>query len=317
MKSNDNIVFLFSGQGSQYRGMGEKLFRQDAVFRNSLEQSDVIVRKQLNRSLIDELYYVDQYQFDDLLITHPAIVAVEIAMYKVLQGKGINPDYVAGSSLGEFAAGVVSGVWEPESAIEAAIEQAKSIVRNDVPGGMLAVIHEKKSLEPLYLKHQLFLAADNFEGHFTLTGLSQHLDAFQTELDKRDIQFLRLPVNYPFHSPQIECSEHNFTYYTASTLSLAHPDTGFVSGVHNKELSQLPENYFWEAISCYMNFPAMVKYLENKGVCRYIDVGPSGTGATFVKYNLSPSSTSQTFQIMTPYKRELEQLEILQKSLGL
>ncbi|HVI45328.1 MAG TPA: acyltransferase domain-containing protein [Chitinophaga sp.] len=317
MKSKDNMVFLFSGQGSQYGGMGEKLFKKNAIFRNSLEQSEVIVQKQLSRSLIEELYYMDEYPFDDLLITHPAIVAVEIAMYRVLQEKGITPDYVAGSSLGEFAAGVASGVWAAESAIEAAIEQAKSIVSNDVSGGMLAVIHENKYLEPLYLKHQLYLAADNFEGHFTLAGLAQHLDAFQAELNKLDIQFLRLPVNYPFHSPQIEYGRHSFMYNTGSASSLAAPNAGFISGVYSKELSLLPDDYFWKAISCYMNFPATVAYLENRGACCYIDVGPSGTGATFVKYNLNHSSTSHTFQIMTPYKRELEQLERLQGNLRL
>jgi len=114
--------------------MGQKLFEQNAVFRNSLEQSDSIVQKHLSRSLINELYNINQPIFDDLLITHPAIVAVEIAMYKVLQSMSVKPDYVVGNSLGEFAAAVVSGIWSAETAIEAAIEQAKAIVHNNITG---------------------------------------------------------------------------------------------------------------------------------------------------------------------------------------
>ncbi|SFE51916.1 bacillaene synthase trans-acting acyltransferase [Chitinophaga sp. CF118] len=317
MDTNIKIVFLFSGQGSQYRGMGQKLFEQNALFKNSLEQSDRIVQRWLHRSLIDELYGTKQQRFDDLLITHPAIVAVEIAMASVMQGLGVRADFVTGNSLGEFAAGVVSGVWTAETAIEATIEQAKSIVRNNTTGGMVAVMSRKTGfLEHLYLKHNLFLASDNFDGHFTLAGSIQNLNAFQSELEKPGIDFLRLPVNHPFHSPLIENGRNGSIYDMAGMPSLSVPTTGFVSGLQCEELTTLPENYFWEVISKYTDFPKMVKYIEKKSTCFYIDLGPSGTSASFVKYNLDHTSSSQVFQIITPFKREPEQLEKLQEILA-
>src|SRR5690242_15974263 len=126
---SNNMVFLFSGQGSQYRGMGSSLFKNNAVFRRSIEQSDAIVQQLLGRSLINELYFISNPVFDDLLITHPAIVAVEIAMWQVMNDMGLQPAYVTGNSLGEFAAAVASGVWSAEHAVEASVEQAKSVVR--------------------------------------------------------------------------------------------------------------------------------------------------------------------------------------------
>ncbi|MCR6643002.1 MAG: acyltransferase domain-containing protein [Sporocytophaga sp.] len=306
------IVFLFSGQGSHYRGMGQSLFEHNTVFRNSLMQSECIVQKLLSRSLIDELYSGRQEVFDDLLMTHPAIVAVEIAMFQVLQDIGIQADYVSGNSLGEFAAGAVNGVWSVETALESAIEQAKSFTREAIPGGMIAILHhDRKKLESLYDEFGLFLAADNFEGHFTLSGPLQELSSFQTELKKRAIDFIRLPVQYPFHSPLTKGCGMEFIYYMEN-LQLSRPRPGFVSGLMGEEISSLSATYFWEVVSNYTNFPEVVKLLEKKGPCLYIDLGPSGTSATFVKYNLSKTSASHTFQIMTPFRMELQKLKDLE-----
>lgn len=308
------IVFLFSGQGSHYRGMGKTLFDNNTVFRDSLKQSAEIVEKHLHRSLIDELYKIKSREFDDLLITHPAIVAVEIAMYHMLQAMNIKSDYVTGYSLGEFAACVASGVWSPAMAIEACIEQAKCIVRNGVPGGMVAVICPRtEHVEQLYRSHNLHLAADNFQGHFTLSGCVADLEVFQKALDNVGYQSLRLPVSFPFHSPLIDDARHGFSYYMNSITPLSNPAAGFISCLKCEELKILPENYFWDIASEYTNFPNLVKYTENKGPCLYIDLGPSGTMASFVKYNLNAGSLSQTFPIMTGFGREENQLEALQK----
>lgn len=312
------IIFLFSGQGSQYRGMGQKLFEQNPVFKKSIQESEIVVKRLLNRSLVEELYNSKETKFNDLLITHPAIVAVEIAMYKVLKSINILPHYVCGNSLGEFAAAVVSGIWDTETAIEASIEQAKAIVRNDIEGGMLAVIgKERISLEKNYSRHGLFLAADNFKKHFTLSGPNKNLNAFQLELKVLGIQFFRLPVEAPFHSPLVLESINDFNYHMGSVLALKKPKLGFVSGIECKELNRLSDNYFGEIASSYTNYPKTIEYIEKKGSCFYIDLGPSGTSSTFVKYNLKDFSKSETFQIMTPYMREIEQLEKLKITLNL
>lgn len=308
------VVFLFSGQGSQYKGMGQKLFERNTVFRKSLEKSDAIIGKLLQRSLIRELYAKEQMQFDDLLITHPAIVAVEIAMYQVMQHMNIVPHFVSGNSLGEFAAGVVNGIWSEEDAIEASIEQAKSIVRTDMAGGMLAVNSQKEQfVQECYQRHNLYLASNNFEGHITLAGFIDNLNSFEKELQQADVQFLRLPVTFPFHSPLLQIGRYGFNLYMYSRLPLSKPEPGFISGIESKELSFLPEDYFWDVVSKYSNFPKTVNYLEKQGPCFYIDLGPSGTSATFVKYNLKPMSSSKTFKIMSPFRNEEEQLRALQK----
>lgn len=307
------IVMLFSGQGSHYRGMGQQLYEQHAVFRRSMDRSEQIIRKQLNRSLLQELYRNTEEHFDDLLITHPAIVAVEVALYHTLQDLNIQPAYVSGNSLGEFAAGVAAGVWSAETAVEAALEQAKSLLRCEVEGGLLVVLAEREQLTGLYEHYRLHLAADNFPGHFTLAGLAGQLDLFQVELSRQDISFVRLQVACPFHSPLIGVARDNFAFYTAYMPALSVPLVNFVSGVTGEEESLLPGDYFWEAVSSYSCFPDVVRYMERKGPCFYIDLGPSGVSATLLRYNLPASSGSEIFQIMSPFKREMAQLKKLEE----
>ncbi|MFP7654380.1 acyltransferase domain-containing protein [Chryseobacterium proteolyticum] len=310
-----HIVFLFSGQGSHYRGMGRELYEQHPKFKSCLERLDQMVQKQLNYSLIDELYTNTEESFDELLITHPAIVAVEIALYEVLLEMGIKPDFISGNSLGEFAAGVANGVWDAANAVEAAIEQAKSICRADIEGGMMVVFAEEIKLRSLYKQHQLFLASDNFKGHFTLSGKTSHLEVFESKLSEEGISTFRLPVNVPFHSPLMKAAKADFDQYSSSASAFKAPSKGFISGFEAIEINELTADYFWQAISQYSNFTKIIDLLEAKGPCLYIDMGPSGTSAAFVKYNLQPGTSSEVLTIMSPYRREIEQLEKLQQKI--
>ena len=319
MTKNHKVVFLFSGQGSQHHRMGVELYRTNQTFAASIRESDKLIQMHLNRSLTEELYDVaSMFNEDDILFTNPAILAIELAILEVVEELGVTPDYVSGISLGEFAAAVAAGVWSKEMALETAIELAKSVVQSGVRGGMLAVIDGAKDvIVPLLDRHNLHIASENFPGHFTISGDSSHLDAFQQSLAKLDISFLRLPVSYPFHSPLIDQGKAGFLYYTFTAPALTNPSKIFVSGLYNEVRDVLPDDYFWKVASEPSDFISFVKYMETKGPCLYLDLGPSGTIATFVKYNLPESSDSITHTIMTPFHRDAEQLESLKALLGI
>ncbi|MEM0939174.1 MAG: acyltransferase domain-containing protein [Bacteroidota bacterium] len=311
-KKDYQLVFLFSGQGSHYRGMGEKLYKTNPVFTNTLEKSDSYMQKVLGRSLIEELYYKKDADFDDLLITHPAIVAVELALCLALRAEGVVPDYVSGNSLGEFAAAAICGVWSAEKALEAAQIQAKSIVRNNEKGGMLAILDIAPDLlQRLSKSYNLYIASNNFPGHYTLSGATAYLDAVEVELKSLEIPYMRLPVAYPFHSPLLKAGKVEFQQYMSTLESLDQPTKGFISGLYAKELSSLPNDYFWEVVSQPADFGHVVAALEKKAPCLYVDLGPSGTSATFMKYNLEERSNSVAHSIMTPFKQEDKQLQKL------
>ena len=311
------IVFLFSGQGSQYRGMGQRLYENNDVFRSNLQESDALIHRQLNRSLIDEIYHKPTTPFDELLITHPAIVAIELAMLKVMEDAGIAAHYFAGNSLGEFAAAVAAGIWDAGTALEAALEQAKAITEINTQGGMLSVINQKiENWEATFRSHQLYLASENFPAHFTLSGKEADLNNFEYELERQNAIYQRLSIAHPFHSPLIESGASRFNYYLNHLdLPLWVKET-FVSGIKGKVLSALPGDYFWQVARQPSNFIQLTAFLEEQAPCLYIDLGPSGTCANFIKHNLDRTSKSRYISILTPFRKGLEQLEKLKQILS-
>lgn len=306
------VVFLFSGQGSQYRNAGKELFANNEAFRSSIKESDLIFNKYLHRSLVEELYNKENSDFDELLITHPAIVAIEIAMIEVMKSYSIFPDYVFGQSLGEFAAGVAAGVWSAPTAIKAAMEQSKSLIRSNIEGGMLTVIdaeghHKSKTYE----QYNLYLASDNFQRSFTVSGTVANLDQYQKILKREEIIHSRIPVTVPFHSPLINEGLNDFSFYMKQGIDLEVPKVPYVSGLTSNVLTQIDSDYYNKVVSRYFNFSKTISVVEQFGPCLYIDLGPSGTSATFTKYSIPKMSESKIQPILSPFGNELKQLEKL------
>ncbi len=315
MTKTPNIVFLFSGQGSHYRGMGSELFFTDSTFREAVEFGDALVKKQIDRSLIYELYE-RKGKFDDLLITHPAIITIELAMLKLMKKINIQPDLVVGNSLGEFSAGVAAGVWTDDQAIVYSIKRAEAIVQHVTSGGMIAVLHERTpELTEKLSFFGLYLASDNFKGHFTASGLQENISRFKQYLDQQSISYLVLEVAWPFHSPYMEKVKDKYPD-DMSEMPLHHPvKTKMYSPLQEKAITTaINPEYFWHAVSKPFNFGKMLsKIEEDYGPCLYIDLGPSGTMATFVKYNLSSESPSVAIPLLSPFKgveKRLKELRI-------
>jgi bacillaene synthase trans-acting acyltransferase len=306
------VVFLFSGQGSQYRNMGKNLFMNHSTFRSSIEESDLIFQKYLHRSLVNELYCNKDSDFDELLITHPAIVSIEIAMIEVMKSYNIFPDYVFGQSLGEFAAGVASGVWSASTAIKASIEQSKSLTRSNLQGGMLTVINaETHYKSKIYQQYNLYLAIDNFKGSYTVSGTTANLDQYQKILKKEEIMYTRIPVTIPFHSPLIKECLNDFSCYMQQGVDLTLPKIPYVSSLTSDFLTKIDAEYYNQVVSCYSSHSKTINFLEQHGPCFYIDLGPSGTSATFTKYSILKTSESYIHPILSPFGNELKQLEKL------
>lgn len=313
MKSSKRkIIFLFPGQGSQYRGMGKALFENEPRFRTALTKFDGLVQRLTNRSLLKEIYETAG-DFNDLQVTHPAIVSVELAMAELLRSYGILPDHVVGNSLGEFAASSVAGFWPAETAIAASIRQADCVIKNAPAGGMVTVMTAKAEIEDLLANPQLYLASDNFDGHFTLSGKNDVLAQLEKELVRRKINHLRLPVAFPFHSPLMENIYNDEPAFDVLPFGICQDI--FVSGMRAKILNSIPTQYFQQISSSYSDFRKVISLTESTGPCVYIDLGPSGTLANFVKYNQSISRESMIFQVMTPFNRDQLNLERLKNFL--
>jgi bacillaene synthase trans-acting acyltransferase len=303
---------MFSGQGSQYFQMGRELFEKNETFRDWMIRLDDIPRHVSGKSVIEVLYsdvYGKGDRFDRTLLTHPAIFMVEYSLAETLVEAGVRPDMVLGVSLGSFAAAAVAGFIGFEDALTAAVRQAMAFENYCEPGGMTAVLADPGLFAEEMFRGRCELAAVNFSSHFVISTRCAELEAIEAALDKHDISYQRLPVSFPFHSQWIEDAKTPFDSFMRSVprkqgrLPLACCQQTTI-------LSSLHENYFWDVARRPIRFRETIAQLEQQGAHRYIDVGPAGTLATFLKYAV-PETKSAVHAILTPFGFDQKNLAAL------
>lgn len=310
-----SVVFMFSGQGSQYYQMGRELFEQHASFRAHLRELDVAARDLLGLSIIERLYDEQRKKtdvFDQTTLSHPAIFMVEVALAKALADEGILPDYVLGASMGTFAAAVVAGCLDMDQALRAVIAQARVIDARCQPGIMIAILAnpEMHATQP-WLRENSEVASFNFSSHFVVAAPQDRLALLESSLRKENANFQKLPVSRAFHSRWIDEAQAHYRDFL-QTLPLKSAAQPMVCCIQAGLRSTIGQDYFWTAAREPIRFEQTITALEQGQSWRYVDVGPSGTLATFVKYNLSSrASSSDVYSILTPFGQGMKNLQLL------
>ena len=305
---------MFSGQGSQYFHMGRALYDGNHTFRDWMVRLDDIARCWAGKSVIEAVYSGVRGlgdPFERTLLTHPAIFMVEYALAQTLMEAGLWPDAVMGVSLGSFAAATVAGFIGVEDALTAVIGQAIALEECCEPGGMTAVLGDPALFEEDFLGRHSELAAVNFCSHFVVSARRLELAELEAGLRKRDVGYQRLPVSFAFHSQWIDKAQFRFESFMKSVrrkpgqLPLACCDQTAI-------LFELSDDYFWNVVRHPIRFRETTAQLEQKsGARRYIDVGPSGTLATFLKYGMPATTQSTVHAILTPYGLDQKNLATL------
>ena len=296
-------VFMFSGQGSQYFHMGKALYDDNDTFRDWMVRLDDIARQSTGISVIETIY-ADVHgrgdTFDRTVLTHPAIFMVEYSLAQSLIHAGVRPDVVLGVSLGSFAGAAVAGFIGVEDALTAVIQQAIALEERCEPGGMIAVLADPSLFEEDFLSGCSELAAINFSSHFVVSARRTELEVIEAGLKKRNTGYQRLPVSVPFHSQWIDNAKAPFALFMRS-IQRQQCRLPLVCCDQTATLSELSDDYFWNVVRRPIHFRETTARLEQQGAHRYIDLGPSGTLTTFLKYGLPATTKSTMHTILTPY----------------
>jgi acyl transferase domain-containing protein len=311
---NKPIVFMFSGQGSQYYGMGKELFNKHPTFRKWMFKLDGIVRQNIGKSIIDEIYNEKKdktEKFDRTLFTHPAIFMVEYSLARVLLESGIKPDYILGASMGEFCSAAVTNIMTIEDIVESLINQAITLETYCKNGNMIAIIQNAN----LYYENPLLfenseLASINFHSHFVISGEMEKLKFIVSFLKSQNINFQVLPVTYGFHSSYIDSAKKTNIDFLF-TKSFNKPTFPFISCLYGNQVPEIPVEYLWDVIRKPILFQKAIQEMERAQEYIYIDLGPSGTLANFTKQNLSKDSTSTCHSIMTLFNQDYKNLQTI------
>lgn len=311
-KEGRSVVFLFSGQGSQHFQMGKELYLSEPVFKQSLLDLDNIVKRLFGYSVISVMYdskYTKSDKFSDIRYTHPAIVMIEFALSKLLISKGIKPDLVVGTSVGEFASAAVAGVITVEQMIEFVIRQAECILSSCGAGSVIAVLSDFSSIKAAGIDdREIELVSINFENSCVLAGSVRAIKRLRGDLSDRGIACVILPVEYAFHTSLIDPAESHYLSFLKQ-LTTQPAKVPMMSCVNSQAMNSVNADYFWQIARRPILFRQVITKIESgSNNYTYIDLGPSGTLATYVKYLKKSNSSSEAYSILNMFGQDVKNL---------
>ena len=316
------VVLMFSGQGSQYYSMGRDLYDHHGTFRYWMNYCASVAEGHLGVNLIDMIFRerTDKYEsFARTLYTSPAIFMVNYSAAQTLMDEGVEPDLLLGYSLGEIVALAVSGFVSVEDSIDFLIRSARLIEEKTPRASMMAVLDSREIINDYPEEfEETTVASLNFNRSFVLAGRLERLKRVQQFLAAKSILTQLLPIQCGFHSPLIDAVEDEYK----GLLADIRPEDSRIPVISCAyasalERSTITPRYYWDLIRGPVNFDKTVNMIEETGPYLYIDAGPSGTLATFVKYLVKSDSESKALPLLDQFGYNMRNLGKIQVACGL
>ncbi|WED44267.1 type I polyketide synthase [Legionella cardiaca] len=281
------IAFLFTGQGAQYLQMGKQLYATSQQFRKVLNKCDILVKKQIGFSVIEQLVKENQELLNDTKYVQPILFSVEYALAKMWEYWGIIPAYVTGHSLGIYAAACFSGILDLEEAIELVCMRAKLMEKTSSTGVMLALSATLSSVNQLILMNALEkvdVAAINTSTQIVVSGELEQIERL-TELAKQEkISTKMLPSTRAFHSQCMDSILDEF-YESANKITYRVGHIPLVEDLTGNIVKTFDATYLRDQIRKPVNFVAVADTLKHNGCNIYLEIGPQPVLCGFIGYS--------------------------------
>ncbi len=268
-------VWLFSGQGSQWAGMGGEMATQSHAFADMLDRCatacdgllDAPLREVMHGDRTDLLARMDHAQ--------PAIVAFEVAAAAHWRSLGLVPDMVLGHSVGEYAAAVVAGACEIEDILPL-VHRRGLLMGRCAAGAMLAVFTDEPTLTRLADGHRIEIAAFNGSRHLVVSGPDDAIAGFVERLDGAGIRHNRLTVTGAAHSALLDPVLDQFQQ-DASGLSVRPPAVALISGVTGRFAGQetlAADDYWRRHLRAPVRYADAIATAQTAGARLFLELGP-------------------------------------------
>jgi malonyl CoA-acyl carrier protein transacylase len=284
------LVFMYAGQGAHYYNMGRELYEQDATFRRTMDELSQRLAPELDRPLTSVLYdpALRLSEFKDIVYTNPALFALQYALTKVLEARGLVPDVVLGSSMGELVASVVAGVLDLPTGLSLAVRSAKLFAATgDRDGGMMVVLEKRSNIgDAERLFGRCTVAADNYDGNFILSGARRELQEIGDQLGRAGVATAILPIAFAFHSSWLDKHEAAFRTLTRE-IRFAPGKLPIYSAVSGGEVPDYSASDLWRAQRLKIRFSALIEQMNRSGRFVFADLSPTGSLAGFLRWGFA------------------------------
>ncbi|MBE9571659.1 MAG: SDR family NAD(P)-dependent oxidoreductase [Proteobacteria bacterium] len=273
------LVFLFTGQGAQYSGMGKKLYEIQPTFRENIDRCSEILKTHMDRPLLPLIFEEDPY-LDITAYTQPSLFAFEYALAQMWMSWGIYPNVVMGHSVGEYVAACVAGVFNLEDGLNLIASRARLIGAQPLGGKMASVFAGKEMVIESIAGYEKYvsIAAINGPEHVVISGKGEVVDKVLNALEQNGISTYHLNISHAFHSPLMDPVLHDFEEI-AGTVAYSSPKIKLVSnltgGIIGKEVCMA--RYWRDHIRQPVLFKTGIESLSQYGINIFLEIGPKPT----------------------------------------
>jgi acyl transferase domain-containing protein/acyl carrier protein len=316
------IVFMFSGQGTQYVNMGRELYNNEPTFAQHIELCAEILKPYLGVDLLSILYpeeanlEASAALLQQTVIAQPALFAIEYALFELWQSWGVHPTAMIGHSIGEYVAACVAGVFSLEDALELVASRAQ-LMQQMPKGTMLAIPFGENEVTSL-IGEKLSLAAINGSSLCVVSGNTETVEALEQQLTQLGVECRPLHTSHAFHSQMMEPILEPFTNLVKK-VNLQPPQIPYISNVTGTWITpaQATNPSYWaKHLRSTVRFTEGLQHLLRQETQILLEIGPGRTLSTLAQTH--PDKTAEHI-VLTSLRHPLEQqsdVAFLLKTLG-
>ena len=305
--SDANVVFVFSGNGSQWAGMGRVALSNDPIFRRHFTAIDALIAANTGWSVIEMLAAEDLAdRLKMTSIAQPLLFALQAAAADTLRDRGLAPTAVVGHSVGEVAAAYTAGHYDRERAVRLILARSAAQEAARGTGGM-AVLHVSADHAQRFLDEigagAIEIAAINSPSSVTLVGRSAALADLLDAAEAAGLAAQRIDIDYPFHSRLMEIARAPLH----ASLTDVAASTGralFISTVDAAPLdaAALDADYWWRNIRMPVLFADAIRRAAALGAGVFVEIGPRTVLRSYLDQTLRAASA--TYAIVPTFSRQ-------------